>query len=154
MLRHKNNEVILCWASNKAKCQGNYSKMCVFDEDWQHVELWSFWSPKMSPFGPMLGSFFIYICWHQERPRAEPVGLRHLFCWLLRVPKMDRFLKGRGGAKHRSMCALGLKRDEQTPRGFAGRFLLRSWLPRRGSRARQGLKSINQKSNNKSRNGV
>ena len=52
--------------------------MC-FDEDCEHVVFYPFWDPKMSPFGPILGSCCLLFGGHPEGPRLEPIGLRPLF---------------------------------------------------------------------------
>ena len=98
---------------------------------------------KNVTFGPISG---VHVWGHQERPRAEPVGLRHHFFCFLRGTQNGPIFEGSRGRPKNDPCApWDGQGTNKTPRRTARSSVLSSWLPRRGSRGRQGLIKINQK---------
>ena len=117
MLRHKNNESRLCRGSNKAKYQGNNSRICVSMKIDNMLHCDRFGVQKCRFLGPSRGPFLLFWAPRAAKSRTSRTATPFLLI-CERGQKLHIFEEVERSIKNRFF---GPKRPQETnitPRGF------------------------------------
>ena len=136
---------ILYRRSNKATYHWNYSIICVSMKIDNMLHCDCFGVQKCRLLGPCWGLFLLFEAPRAAKSRTSRTATPFLLIFES-VQNGSIFEGSRGRSKNDPCAPWDGQGTRKTPWWIAGSSVLSSWLPWRGSRARQGLININQKS--------